>query len=137
MGLPQRAGSPAGSFSALPPGVADAAGLYQRLREIEKGHLALMARHNLLADWTPEIRETVIEARKHIHEANLAREKFRALVREIVTTLRAERMSLSGVLRHARSLLQMLEASGAIQSDGGWLEADVLEWAIEDYESTA
>jgi hypothetical protein len=46
-------------------------------------------------------------------------------------------MSLSGVLRHARSLLQMLEASGAIQSDGGWLEADVLEWAIEDYESVA
>jgi hypothetical protein len=107
------------------------------LREIEKGHLALMARHNLLADWTPEIRETVIEARKHIQEATVAREKFRALVREIVTTLRAERMSLSGVLRHARSLLQMLEQSGAIQSDGGWLEADVLEWAIEDYESSS
>jgi hypothetical protein len=124
MGLPQRAGSPASAFPALPPGVADAAGHYQRLREIEKGHLALMARHNLLADWTPEIRETVIEARKHIQEANVAREKFRALVREIVMTLRAERMSLSGVLRHARSLLQMLEQSGSIQNDGGWLEAD-------------
>src|SRR5262245_32660798 len=83
MGLPQRAGSPAPSFPALPPGVAHAAGEYQRLREIEKGHLALMARHNLLADWTPEIRETVIEARKHIQEANVARDKLRALVREI------------------------------------------------------
>lgn len=137
MGLQQRAGSSASSSLALPPGVADAAGEYQRLREIEKGHLALMSRHNLLADWTPEIRDTVLEARKHIHEASVSRQKFRALVRDIVTTLRAERMSLSGVLRHARSLLQMLEASGAIQSDGGWLEADVLEWAIEDYESVA
>ncbi len=137
MGLQQRAGSSASSSPALPPGVAAAAGDYQRLREIEKGHLALMARHNLLADWTPEIRETVMEARKHIHDANVAREKFRALVRDIVTTLRAERMSLSGVLRHARSLLQILESSGAIQNDGGWLEADVLEWAIEDYESVA
>jgi hypothetical protein len=137
MGLQQRAGSSASSSPALPPGVAAAAGDYQRLREIEKGHLALMARHNLLADWTPEIRETVLEARKHIHDANVAREKFRALVRDIVTTLRAERMSLSGVLRHARSLLQILESSGAIQNDGGWLEADVLEWAIEDYESVA
>ncbi len=137
MGLQQRAGSSASSSPALPPGVAAAAGDYQRLREIEKGHLALMARHNLLADWTPEIRETVMEARKHIHDANVAREKFRALVRDIVTTLRAERMSLSGVLRHTRSLLQILESSGAIQNDGGWLEADVLEWAIEDYESVA
>ena len=137
MSLPQRAGSSASVSPAVPPGVADAAGLYQRLREIEKGHLALMARHNLLADWTPEIRETVIEARKHIQEASIARDKFRVLVRKIVAAQRAERMSLSGVLRHARSLLQMLEASGAIQNDDGWLEADVLEWAIEDYESTA
>lgn len=96
-----------------------------------------MARHNLLADWTPEIRETVLEARKHIQEADVARDKFRALVREIVTALRAERMSLSGVLRHTRSLLQLLESSGAIHGDDGWLEADVLEWAIEDYESIA
>ena len=137
MGLQQRAGSSASASPALPPGVADAAGQYQRLREIEKGHLALMSRHNLLADWTPEIRDTVLEARKHIQEATVARERFRALVRDIVTTLRAERMSLSGVLRHAQSLVQMLEAAGAIQSDGGWLEADVLEWAIEDYESVA
>ena len=137
MGLQQRAGSPATAFSALPPGVADAASVYQRLREIEKSHLALMARHNLLAEWTPEIRETVLAARKHIHETSAAREKFRALVREIVRKLRDERMSLSGVLRHARSLLQMLEASGAIRNDDGWLEADVLEWAIEDYESVA
>lgn len=137
MGLQQRASSTAGSFPALPPGVADAASLYQRMRVIEKGHLALMARHNLLGDWTPEIRETVLEARKHIHETNAARQRFRGQVREIVRTLRAERMSLSGVLRHARSLLQMLEASGAIESDNGWLEADVLEWAIEDYESVA
>lgn len=137
MGLQQRASSPANIFATLPPGVADAATLYQRLREIEKQQLALMARHNLLADWTPEIRETVLEARKHIHETSAAREKFRALVREVVRSLRNERMSLSGVLRHARSLLQMLEASGAIQGDDGWLEADVLEWAIEDYESIA
>lgn len=137
MSLQQRATSPATSLSTLPPGIADAAAAYQRLREIEKGHLERMARHNLLQDWSPEVRETVLEARKHIHEAGAAREQFRALVREIVRTLRAERMSMSGVLRHARSLVQMLEASGAIRSDGGWLEADVLEWAIEDYESVA
>jgi hypothetical protein len=137
MGLQQRANSVANAFPALPPGVADAASRYQQLREIEKGHLELMARHNLLADWTPEIRDTILEARKHIHETNAAREQFRTLVREVVKTLRAERMSLSGVLRHARALLQMLETSGAIRGDDGWLEADVLEWAIEDYESVA
>jgi hypothetical protein len=137
MGLQQRANSAASALPALPPGVADAASRYQKLREVEKGHLELMARHNLLADWTPEIRETILEARKHIHETNAARENFRALVREIVRTLRAERMSLSGVLRHTRALLQMLETSGAIRGDDGWVEADVLEWAIEDYESVA
>jgi hypothetical protein len=32
-------------------------------------------------------------------------------------------------------LIQLLENSGALKEDGGWLEAEVLEWAIEEYEN--
>jgi hypothetical protein len=31
----------------------------------------------------------------------------------------------------------MLETQGALRRDGGWLEVEVLEWAIEDYENAA
>jgi hypothetical protein len=33
--------------------------------------------------------------------------------------------------------VQQLEFAGAISADDGWLEADVVEWAIEDYENPA
>ena len=41
------------------------------------------------------------------------------------------------VLRHTRTMLQLLENAGALKEDGGWLEAEVLEWAIEEYENVA
>jgi hypothetical protein len=63
--------------------------------------------------------------------------RFRAQIREFVVALRMAREPLSSVLRHTRSMLQMLELSGALRGDGGWLEAEVLEWAIEEYENAA
>ena len=133
----QRASADPATFNAIPPEVARAASEYQRSREIEKELLALMARHNLLNEWTPEIRATVLEARERIREARAAREQFRLKVREFVLTLRAAREPLWSVLRQTRAMVQRLESAGAIQSDDGWLEADVLEWAIEDFESAA
>lgn len=139
MVLPQRAASDASDddYGLVPPEIAEAAQRYQRFKAIEKEHLALMARHNLLVDWTPEVRATVMEARARIREVRAAREVFRGQVREFVLALRAAREPLSAVLRHTRSMLEMLERAGAIQSDGGWLEAEVLEWAIEEYEDAA
>jgi hypothetical protein len=133
----QRTSADPATYSPIPPEVAHAATAYQRSREIEKEQLALMARHNLLNEWTPEVRATVLEARERIREARAAREQFREQVREFVLVLRAAREPLWSVLRQTRALVQMLESVGAIQSDDGWLEADVLEWAIEDYESAA
>lgn len=133
----QRVSADSTTVNAIPPDVAFAASEYQRSREIEKEQLALMARHNLLNEWTPEVRATVLAARERIREARAAREQFRQQVREFVLTLRAAREPLSSVLRQTRAMVQLLERAGAIESDDGWLEADVLEWAIEDYESAA
>ena len=137
MGFLQRVSAESTAFNAIPPDVALAASEYQRSREIEKEQLALMGRHNLLNEWTPEVRATVLEARERIREARAAREQFRRQVRDFVLTLRTAHEPLSSVLRQTRAMVQMLERAGAIQSDDGWLEADVLEWAIEDYESAA
>ena len=134
MVLPQRATAEA-SFSVVPPVVTGAASRYQRLREVEKEHLALMSRHNLLADWTDEVTAVVLAARERIHEARAAREQFRDQVREFVRSMRDANESLPSVLRYTRSMMQLLESGGAITSDGGWLEAEVLEWAIEEYET--
>ena len=132
MVLPQRARSD--EFGLVPVEVAQAAQRYQRLKEIEQRHLALMARHNLLEDWTTDVRETVLQARERIREARDARDAFRVQVRDFVLTLRGARETLPAVLRHTRSMLEMLERSGATEADGGWLEAEVLEWAIEEFE---
>lgn len=138
MVLPQRAADNSNNdYGLVPREITDAAQRYQQFKEIEKEHLALMARHNLLSDWSAEVRETVTEARTRIREARAAREVFRAHVREFVLTLRAAREPLSSVLRRTRSMLELLERAGAIQCDGGWLEAEVLEWAIEEYEAAA
>jgi predicted RNA-binding Zn ribbon-like protein len=115
--------------------VAAAATRYQRFREIEQHHLERMARYNLLADWTTEIRAVVLDARERIREARAAREDFRRLVREFVLAQRSASEPLPVVLRHTRAMLQLLETSGALRSDGGWLEAEVLEWAIEEFET--
>jgi hypothetical protein len=34
-------------------------------------------------------------------------------------------------------MLQGLERIGAIREDDGWLEAEVLEWAIEEFENVS
>jgi hypothetical protein len=122
-------------FQLVPPDIVNAASRYQRLHEIEAEHLALMARHNLLEEWTPEVRATVLEARGRIQEAREARAAFRAQVRAFVLALRSTRDALPAVLRHTRVMIQLLESSGAVRADGGWFEAEVLEWAIEEYES--
>ena len=123
------------------PGVSleiqSAATEYQRACTVEKQQLALMARHNLLADWTDEIRLSVLEARQRIREAQVARASFRDIVRGYVSQLRGTREPLSAVLRRVRAIVQQLEFIGAIASDDGWLEADVVEWTIEDYENPA
>jgi hypothetical protein len=134
MVLPQRARSD-DDYGLVPREVAEAAQRYQLFKEIETQHLALMSRHNLLADWTAEVHATVIEARARIREARAARDAFRTQVREFVLALRTAHEPLPAVLRHTRSMLELLEQSGAIQPDGGWFEAEVLEWAIEEFEN--
>lgn len=136
MVLPQRA-TAAQEFRLVPPEIADAAARYQRFQAIEREHLALMAKHNLLMEWTEEVRNTVIDARARVQQARAAREQFRQQVREFVLALRRAREPLNAVLRHTRSMLELLESAGAIANDGGWLEAEVLEWAIEEYEAPA
>jgi len=98
-----------------------------------KGHF-IMTR---IADWTDEVRHSVLEARQCIRDAQTARATFRRVVRGYVTQLRGTREPLSAVLRRVRAVVQQLEFTGAIAADDGWLEADVVEWTIEDYENPA
>ena len=133
----QRAIADVAEHSLVAAPVAAAATRYQRFREIEQLHLERMARHNLLADWTAEVRAIVLDARERIREARVAREEFRRQVRDVVLAMRAAREPLPAVLRYTRRLIQMLETSGALRQDGGWLEAEVLEWAIEEFETIA
>src|SRR5262249_24609553 len=117
--------------------IAAAATRYQAFREVEAEHLALMAKIDLSREWTSEVRQVVFNAGDRIRHARDARLLFRAHVREFVLSLRRSREPLSAVLRQTRSMLQLLEASGALRGDGGWLEVEVLEWAIEEYENAA
>lgn len=123
--------------SLLADEVCAAATRYQTARESEARHLALMAQHNLLADWSLETQRTVLAAREQIQQARAARRDFRRHVREFVNGLRIERQTLPSVLRQTRAMLHDLQQSGAIRDDGGWLEAEILEWAIEEYEAAA
>jgi hypothetical protein len=137
MGIQQQVATPMSDYAFAPPEVAAAATRYQAFREIEAEHLAMMARYNLALEWTPEIRQVVFNAGDHIRHARDARIGFRRQVREFVLGLRRAREPLSGVLQRTRALLHALEAQGALRGDGGWLEAEVLEWAIEEYENAA
>jgi len=114
---------------------ATAATRYQLFRELEAEQLAVMARENLLDEWSPQTRATVLAAREYVKDAREARTRFRAEVRDLVLAFRGRREPLPQVLRHTRSLLQSLERMGSIRADDGWFEAEVLEWAIEEYES--
>jgi len=122
---------------AIPYEIATAATRYQVFRELEAEQLALMARQNLLVEWTPEVRATVLAAREHIKDAREARSRFREHVRAFVLGWRSAHETLPQVLRHTRSMLQGLERIGAIREDDGWLEAEVLEWAIEEFENVS
>jgi hypothetical protein len=135
MGVQQPATVRLSDCSFVPPTVAAAATRYQAFRVIEAEHLARMSRHDLSKEWTPEIRQVVFNAGDHVRHARDARQRFRAEVREFVVTRREAHEPLSAVLRHTRTLIQLLENSGALKEDGGWLEAEVLEWAIEEYEN--
>jgi hypothetical protein len=137
MGFQQQAAKPLNDYSLVPTDVAAAATRYQAFREIEAEHLALMARYNLALEWTPEVRQVVFNAGDHIRHARDARAAFRTMVREFVLSLRHAREPLSTVLQRTRSLVHLLETQGAVRGDGGWLEAEVLEWAIEEYENAA
>jgi hypothetical protein len=136
MVLPQRAAAD-DLFTVVPPIIAASAHRYQRVRTAEQSHLAAMARVNLLGEWTADVRDVVLEAREAIRQAREAREDFRLHVREFVLALRRAREPLPAVLRHTRSMLQLLERGGSIDADGGWFEAEVLEWAIQEFESAS
>jgi len=137
MAFQQQAAKPITDFSLVSPNVVAAATRYQAFREIEAEHLALMAQFNLALEWTPEIRQVVFNAGDHVRHARDARLAFRQELRELVLSMRRARESLSAVLQRTRSMIRMLEAQGALRGDGGWLEAEVLEWAIEEYENAA
>jgi hypothetical protein len=123
------------SFVTVPPDVALSASQYQRERAVEAKHLAVMASHNLVVEWSAETHAAVLEARVHIRAAREARAAFRREVAAFVRALRIEAVPLPLVLRQTRSMLQRLQSCGALEDDGGWLEAEVLEWAIEDYQA--
>jgi len=120
--------------SIVPHEFAMAATRYQLFRGLEAEHLAIMARENLVAEWSAETRATVVAAREYVQGARKARAFFRDKVREYVLAFRPAHEPLSKVLRDTRSVLQALQRSGDIQDDNGWFEAEVLEWAIEEYE---
>jgi len=134
MGLQQRWMSEPDAFALVPTDLGDAASRYQRHRAIEARQLAVMAGHNLIEAWSPEAHAAVLEARVHVRAARDARAAFRRQIHDFVLTLRTEREPLNSVLRHTRTMVHLLQSSGAIRDDGGWLEAEVLEWAIEEYE---
>lgn len=118
----------------VPSDFAACASLYRRLRRVEAQHLELMARHNLLDEWSAQVRETVLNARACVEEARSARMEFRAHIRRYVHAARMRREPLLNVLRQLRSMLHALVHAGALDDDNGWFETEVLEWAIEDYD---
>jgi hypothetical protein len=134
MVLPQRVTADE-TFELVPPMLAAAATAHQRARAAEVSQLALMGREDLREPWSDAVRSTVLLARQRIHEAESARARFRDQIREFVVTLRDAGEPASSALRYARSMIRILESTGAIEDDGGRTESEVLAWAIEDYES--
>ena len=112
---------------------AVAARRYQLFRELESEQLAIMARENLLAEWSVETRATVLAAREFVRDTRQARTNLREQVRSFVLGFRNTHEPLKSVLHETRAVVQSLERSGAIHDDNGWFEAEILEWAIEEY----
>jgi hypothetical protein len=136
MALPHQAAVAANDLYLPTTDVALAAAEYGRFREIEREQLAVMARYNLLEEWSEDARAAVVEARERIRQTCAARGLFRRHVCDSVVELRNAREPLPGVLRHLRRMIEFFEVSGIIEQDGGWLEAEVLEWAMEEYSAT-
>lgn len=113
---------------------ATAATRYQLYRELESEQLAIMARENLLNDWTAETRATVLTAREFVRDTREARVMLRDQVRMFVLGFRDRRVPLKSVLHQTREVVLSLARAGAIKDDNGWFEAEILEWAIEEYE---
>ena len=134
MVLPQRVTADE-TFRLVPPMLAAVATAHQRARAAELAQLAAMGRLDLPEPWSDATRSTVLLTRERIHEAQSARAHFRDQIREFVITLRDAGEPASSALRHTRSMIHLLESTGAIEADGGRTESVVLGWAIEDYES--
>jgi len=113
---------------------ATAAKRYQIFRELEAEQLAIMSRENLLTAWSAETRSTVLAAREIVRDTCDARTNLRAHVRGFVLRFRDTHAPLKSVLQQTRAVVQNFERSGAIHDDNGWFEAEVLEWAIEEYD---
>lgn len=112
---------------------ATAARKYQMYRELESEQLAIMARENLLTEWSAETRATVLAARELVRDAREARAHLRNQVCAFVGRFRDTQEPLKSVLQQTRGIIQSLERAGAIRDDNGWFEAEILEWAIEEY----
>ena len=112
---------------------ANAATRYQLYRELESEQLAIMARENLLTEWSVETRATVLAAREFVRDTREARTALREQVRAYVFRFRNTRAPLKSVLQQTREVVRNLERAGAIHDDNGWFEAEILEWAIEEY----
>ena len=119
--------------SAVSHDFAIAARRYQLYRERESDQLAIMARENLLTEWSAETRATVLAAREFVRDTRAARTTLRDQVRDFIIGFRNSREPLKSVLRQTRAVLQNLERTGAIRDDNGWFETEILEWAIEEY----
>jgi hypothetical protein len=119
--------------SALSHDFAITAKRYQVYRELEAEQLAIMARENLLTEWSAETRATVLAAREFVRDTREARNSLRQHVRAFVFRFRNTQEPLKSVLQQTRAVVQNLERAGAIHDDNGWFEAEVLEWAIEEY----
>jgi hypothetical protein len=76
----------------------------------------------------------VLTAREFVRDTREARTVLREQVRAFVLGFRGTRAPLKSVLHETREVVRSLERAGAIKDDSGWFEAEILEWAIEEYE---
>lgn len=80
-----------------------------------------------------ECRLPVHDERVVKQEAAAASDAFRAEVRRIVHTLREEGETFRDTLRLIHAYMMSLSEQGITPDDNGSLEAEVMEWAIEEY----
>lgn len=83
-----------------------------------------------------ELRVPVHDERVVRQEAAAARDDFRDEVRRIVHTLRGEGETFRDTLRVIHAYMTSLCDAGITPDDNGTLEAEVMEWAIEEYHTS-